>query len=205
MEWFKRIPNGVWGVAVLVLLGAAFWPGREVAPPPLVAEEVRQAAAASDKLIMVHVSGEVACPGLYKLPPNSRAQDAVALAGGFLPSADTSRVNMAKRLKDGMQVRVPAAKSAKLKTPASPPETGLNGPRATGRAASPAVAAPLVAINRADEAALCSLPGIGPATARRIIAYRTEHGPFSAADDLLQVSGIGPTKLAAIRPQLTLE
>ncbi len=204
MEWLKRIPNGVWGVAILALVGAAFWPGREEAPP-LVAEQAQQASAASDNRIMVHVSGEVVCPGLYQMPPNSRAQDAIAMAGGFLPSADASRVNMAKRLKDGMQVRVPAAKSAKAKATAERAEAAAaERPAATG---SPERAAggQLVSINQADEAALCSLPGVGPATARRIIAYRTERGPFGKVDDLLKVPGIGPAKLAAIRPRVTLE
>ena len=54
-------------------------------------------------------------------------------------------------------------------------------------------------LNQADVAALDTLPGVGPATAQRIIAWRDEHGPFGSVEDLLDVPGIGESKLGAMR------
>ena len=211
MEWFKRISGGAWGVAIIALVGAAFWPGKEATISPVVAEQVEKAAAVSENRIMIHVSGEVVNPGLYQLAPSSRAQDAVAAAGGFLPNADVSRVNMAKRLKDGMQVRVPAMKNAgtahnagQAFSASGRTGTGNGGGTAQSRSAA-APGGQAVSLNHGDEQALCSLPGIGPATAQKIIAYRTAHGPFSRVDDLAAVAGIGPSKLAAVRPLVTLD
>ena len=206
MEWLKKIPGSAWGAVIIALLAFAFWPGEHENSQPLAAEQVRQEAAARNNRILVHVSGAIAQPGMYQLPPDSRAQDAVAAAGGFLPTADTSRVNLAKRLKDGMQVRVPALKAA-----ASERRSAAGTGRTAAGAASSAARTPanpeksVVDINHADEQALCELPGVGPATARRIIAYRTAHGAFASVEDLLKVPGIGAHKLAEIRPLVTLE
>ena len=206
MEWLKKIPGSAWGTVIIALLALAFWPGEHETNQPLAAEQVEQAAAVRSNRILVHVSGAVVQPGMYQLPPDSRAQDAVAVAGGFLPTADTSRVNLAKRLKDGMQVRVPS-----LKAPvAEKHSTTRSGGTASDTAACGTPAASnaeksVVAINHADEQALCGLPGVGPATARRIIAYRTAHGVFNSVDELLKVPGIGSHKLAEIRPLVTLE
>lgn len=205
MEWLKKIPGGAWGALIIALLAFAFWPGEHENGQPLAAEQVRQEAAAHNNRILVHVSGAVAQPGMYHLPPDSRAQDAVTAAGGFLSTADTSRVNLAKRLKDGMQVRVPSLK------PAASERRSAAGMRraAAGTALSGTSAAnsekTVVDINHADEQALCELPGVGPATARWIIAYRTAHGAFASVDELLKVPGIGTHKLAEIRPLVTLE
>lgn len=206
MEWLKKIPGSAWGVVIIAMLAFAFWPGEHENSQPLAAEQVGQEAAARNNRILVHVSGAVAQPGMYHLPPDSRAQDAVAAAGGFLPTADTSRVNLAKRLKDGMQVRVPALKPAASERRSTAgagraaASTALSGTRA---AANPEKS--VVDINHADEQALCELPGVGTATARRIIAYRTAHGSFASVDDLLKVPGIGEHKLAEIKPLATVE
>ncbi len=59
-----------------------------------------------------------------------------------------------------------------------------------------------VNINAAGTTELAQLPGLGPATAARIVAYRTEHGPFAGHDELLAVPGIGPVTLESLRPFL---
>lgn len=210
MEWLKKIPGGVWGVVIIALFAAAFWPGRKENVSPVVAEQVEQAAAGRNNRILIHVSGAVAHPGIYQLPPNSRAQDAIAAAGGFLPEADQSRVNLAKRLKDGMQVRAPLAKNATSgRRRSSAVDNGQIASNRNEDGAEPKAAAngggQLVSLNHGNEQQLCSLPGVGPATARRIIAYRAAHGSFTDIDDLLAVSGIGPHKLAEIKPFVTLD
>jgi competence protein ComEA len=135
--------------------------------------------------IYVHILGQVVNPGLYALPEGARAVDAVAAAGGFTPEADAAGINLARFLSDGEQIVVPAVGEV---------VAGSSGVGGDGR----------VNLNTADAAALDTLPGIGPATAAKIIAWRDENGRFASVDDLLDVGGIGPAKLDAIRDLVTV-
>ena len=81
------------------------------------------------------------------------------------------------------------------------PLRGRGGP--VGAAPTPGKP-PVVRLNAADAAALDTLPGVGPATAQRIVAWREQHGAFASVDGLLDVPGIGEAKLAAMREQLAL-
>jgi competence protein ComEA len=137
-------------------------------------------------VIYVHVLGQVATPGLYELPDGARAVDAVAAAGGFTEQADAAGVNLARFVSDGEQIVVPAIGEA-----GSGAVPGMTG---DGR----------VNLNTADAAALDTLPGVGPATAAKILAWRDEHGRFESVDDLLDVGGIGEAKLDAIRDLVTV-
>jgi competence protein ComEA len=137
-------------------------------------------------VIYVHVLGQVATPGLYELPDGARAVDAVAAAGGFTEKADAAGINLARFVSDGEQIVVPAIGEA---APGAVP--GITG---DGR----------VNLNTADSAALDTLPGVGPATAAKILAWRDEHGRFESVDDLLDVGGIGEAKLDAIRDLVTV-
>ena len=130
--------------------------------------------------VVVHVSGAVVSPGLYRLPATARVGEAVEAAGGATPAADLHQLNLAAVVADGQQVRVPL-EGETLPLPSA--TDGTTGP---------------IDLNRADAVALQTLPGVGPATAEAIIAFREEHGPFRTVDDLLDVPGIGPAKLAAI-------
>lgn len=138
--------------------------------------------AASGELY-VHVLGAVEHPGLYVLDLDSRLVDAVAAAGGTTADADLAGVNLARVLEDGEQIIVPtvaAAGSEDGSAPAQPADDRID-------------------LNAADQAALETLPRIGPALAERIIAWREENGRFSSVDDLLAVPGIGEKLLAGIR------
>lgn len=143
-------------------------------------------------VIYVHVLGEVARPGLYALGVDDRVVDAVAAAGGLTAAADGAAINLARVLADGEQLAVPAIGAA----PAPGAAGGAGGP--------PTTAGGLVDLNRADAAALETLPRIGPATAARIIEWRTEHGPFATVDDLLAVTGIGEKTLDGLRDLVTV-
>ena len=144
--------------------------------------------------VVVHVVGQVARPGLVRLPSGSRVDDALAAAGGATPEADLTRVNLARVLVDGEQVAVPRPGEA---LPASSGAGGGAGPGSTGSADAPA--AP-VNLNTASLSDLDGLPGIGPVLAQRILDWRQANGRFSSADELGEVAGIGDTLLERLRP-----
>lgn len=132
--------------------------------------------------LYVYVSGAVDRPGVYELPAGSRANDALAAAGNQLPYADLAEVNLAQSLEDGMHVHIPYN--------FAPPETEL--------------AVTFVNLNLADQKELESLPGVGSETARKILAYREQHGLFTSIDDLKKVKGIGEGKFEQIRAHITI-
>ena len=137
--------------------------------------------------IVAYVTGAVEKPGLVKLPAGSRVSDAVNAAGGLLPTADSTSVNMAKKLEDGAQVNV---RSQANTTPAATQAAKGNDGR--------------ININTADEKALDELPGVGPATAKRIIEYRESNGPFAAPEDLKKVRGIGDAKFEKMKDKVAI-
>jgi competence protein ComEA len=146
------------------------------------------AFSAGGRHAVVHVAGAVRQPGVYDLPPGARVQDAVRRAGGAKASADLDAVNLAALLADGQQIVVPARGAASVAA-------------AGAGAAADAPTAP-VSLGSATLEQLQTLDGVGPATAQKIVAYRTEHGGFRSVDDLANVAGIGPKKLAAIKPHV---
>jgi competence protein ComEA len=132
------------------------------------------------------VVGAVRRPGLYRLEQGSRIADALARAGGATPKAELAQVNLAAPLADGEQVVVPRRGAPG----AAPPVVGSSG---GGAATAP------VQLSTATLEQLDSLPGVGPATAQKILDYRTKHGAFSSVDELDAVSGIGPKRLDQLR------
>jgi competence protein ComEA len=137
--------------------------------------------------VVVDVVGAVRRPGLYRLADGSRIADAVARAGGATRKAELAQVNLAAPLADGEQVVVPRRGSAAAAAPAA---------AGGGDAAAPS--AP-IQLSTATLEQLDSLPGVGPATAQKILDYRTKHGAFSSVDELDAVSGIGPKRLEQLR------
>jgi competence protein ComEA len=163
------------------------------------AAPVASAAAASSGTVVVDVAGKVRRPGIATLPAGSRVVDALRAAGGARRGVRLGSLNLARVLADGEQVVVGVpppggAAAAAVGTAAS------GGPTAAGSGAP----TPMVDVNTADQTTLEQLPGIGPVTARSILDYRAENGPFASVDDLLGVSGIGDATLAKIAPYVTL-
>ena len=175
-------PQGVvvWMVLVMAVAAGWWWGGRPSAPVPTAVSNLGDSETLPSTLT-VHVGGWVARPGLVELPADSRVADAIAAAGGALPGALTEAINLAERLTDGAQVIVPG--------PATEGAESNGDPAGDGR----------IHLNRATASELDDLPGIGPVIAERIVAHRTEHGPFRAVEDLLDVPGIGEAKLASLR------
>jgi competence protein ComEA len=133
--------------------------------------------------IQVQVSGAVLQPGVYTLPSGSRLSDALDNAGGARPDADLAQLNLARRLNDGEEVRVPARVITAEATTAAPTvaERMPVATRSSGK----------VNINTATLAELDALPGIGPTLAQRIVDYRAQNGPFKTSEDIKNVKGIG--------------
>lgn len=158
--------------------------------------------------LRVHVVGEVARPGVVSLAPGSRVADAVRAAGGTTRHARAERINLAAPLDDGQQVLIPSAHTpqdaldrvAGAAQAQPTPTTGRAG--ATGE---PGGAEPggTVDLNTADAAGLQTLPGVGPATAEKIIAHRETVGPFTGLQDLDAVPGIGPATLDRLRDHVS--
>ena len=155
--------------------------------------------------LTVHVAGAVRSPGVYQLAPRSRVIDAVTAAGGALDKADLERINLAQLLVDTEQVFIPLRQSSRVQPTIAPrhrPTTTL--PSAQTNNSGAPTSGGLVDLNSATATQLDALPGVGPATAKAIIDYRTSKGKFSQVEDLLNVAGIGAAKFAALKDLVTV-
>lgn len=162
---------------------------------------------AQAKTVRVQVSGAVLEPGIYDLPASCRVEEAIAAAGGLTENADSERVNLVRKVRDGMQIRVPVQKTARTSRTQrknAQEKSGL-GESASGKYGSNKAGSgrnssmkQCVLINSAGVSELQQLPGIGPALAQRIVETRNR-GRFTSVEDLLRVPGIGKAKLAKLR------
>ncbi len=169
-------------LAVLLLAGKfLLHSGRSAEPAPF---RPVVAAAPKPRLVVVDVVGAVRREGLQQLPEGSRIADALARAGGATTRADLAQVNLAAPLADGEQVVVPTRGKAGAASAAG------------GTAGLPAGP---VHLSTATLEQLDALPGIGPVTAQKILAYRQQHGAFSSIDELDAISGIGPARIEQLK------
>lgn len=167
--WVAAAALAVAGVAGAFLL----WPARA----PMVASAFTPPPTTAG-VVTVHVSGMVVRPGLVALGEGARVADAIVAAGGATVGADLTSLNLAATVGDGQHLVVPDV---------------------AGGVAAPGGGDGRVRVNTADAAALEMLPGVGPVLAERIVAHREANGPFTVVEDLLDVPGIGESKLAAMR------
>lgn len=209
-------------------VGAQQSPGAQsTAQPGAHPSESAQGGPSGEATVRVHVAGAVNNPGVYTLPAQGRAVDAIAAASGAAADADLDRVNLAGALSDGVQIYVPhrgeTAAPAQIQPNGGTANTGqgnaANGVSQNGasqggtqpqpaRTLTPAGSAQKgstpVNINTATAEELQTLPRIGPAMAQRIIAWREAHGGFRSVDELDAVPGIGPSMLENLRPLVTV-
>jgi competence protein ComEA len=197
-------------VAALVLAGVGFLVFSWLRPPdPPRAEDILPrvqltptttppTTTTTTPPVLVHVVGAVAAPGVLELPPGARVVDAITAAGGATSEADLAQVNLAAPVLDGSQIRVPVVGEPPSGPVVVGPPAASSGTGAGGPTGGP------VDLNTATPTELESLPGVGPATAAAIVAWRDEHGPFTSVEQLLEVRGIGPAKFDAIREQVVV-
>ncbi len=176
------------GIAVLVSAVGTDGATQSVAPTAPSTPGVSGAprSASGGVTIYVHILGAVAKPGLYLLRDGDRAVDAIAAAGGFTPAAEQAGLNLARPLVDGEQILVPAVGEAPVIVPGATSPGGK------------------VNINTADEAALETLPRVGPAMAKRILDWRAKNGRFTALEDLMSVTGVGQKTFDSLKDLVTL-
>lgn len=160
--------------------------GQEEVTPSVLSEPIPAPPPPEPATVIVHVAGHVERAGIVELDDGARVVDAINAAGGVTSVADLESLNLARVVVDGEQVYVPErGEDVAARTPSSQPAS--SGP---------------ISLSRADQAALETLPGVGPALAARIIAFRDAYGPFQSVTDVLAVSGIGPATLDGFADQV---
>ena len=228
LKWFgaSRMIGSVLSVA---FVGVAGWWLVQTPPPPpeaslsfastTVATSATIGVSASSinatpPIITVHVAGSVKNPGVYRLKYGSRINDGIVAAGGATSAANLDVINLATVLNEGEQIYVPK-RGEKPHTITDRAQLGAGGGAAgglngvggatggaTGVGGATSSAVPQsININLASVVELEQLPGVGPATAKAIVAYREKNGAFLKVEDLLKVRGIGPAKLSEILPR----
>ncbi|MEV7094131.1 ComEA family DNA-binding protein [Amycolatopsis sp. NPDC051045] len=182
---------GVLAAVVVIVLGSVALVGGRPAPEPPPAlpsaqpgeKRAAEARAAPQAGLVVSVIGRVRSPGLVTVPQGARVADVLRAAGGAEPGADLGALNLARKVADGEQlaVGIPA------------PATDPGAPAGGGK----------VDLNTATVDQLDTLPGVGEVMAKRIVQWRTDHGGFSKVEQLRDVDGIGESKFARLREQVT--
>lgn len=170
-----------------------------IQPPPPTAEPTPQPTLAP---ITVYVNGSVVNPGLYELPPESRVEKAVMVAGGFTDDAFEEGINMAALLFDGAQVFVGNESDSQTTTQQN--NLLSNTVQGNGVGGSGDSASGVININDATLEALDQLPGVGPSTAQKIVDYREDNGDFGQIEDIMNVSGIGEKTFEDMRDLITV-
>jgi competence protein ComEA len=160
-------------------------------------EPVRLSPLPTTQPLIVHVSGAVAHPGIYTLPPGSRVNDAILAAGGISTGADQSGLNLAAPLQDGQLIRVSTNASSQAVVPQEG-QVSSGDPTTT-------ILDHLININTAGQEELESLPGIGPVLAQRIIKYRNAYGLFQTIEDINVIYGLSPETYAMIKDLITVD
>lgn len=193
MRYRRKYQIRLW-VAVLILLAGLTGCRKKTAVYDSAAEEITTEAAETEMTgeekaasIWVYVCGEVRDPGVYELPEGSRITDAVEAAGGMTGDAAETYLNLAETLSDGQKIEVPSVEMAEALEEAAAQDTSG-----------------LVNLNRATEAELMTLSGIGESKAKEIIRYRESRGGFQKPEDLMNIPGIKEGVFHKIRDQITV-
>ncbi|MDO4869600.1 MAG: helix-hairpin-helix domain-containing protein [Bacillota bacterium] len=211
MNWFKhlnmkklskdQIRKLVLAAAVIPVMLAAFaikgGAGSEKDSIPLEPEAASEETVSGT--IFVDIGGAVQSPMLAELPQGSRVEDAITAAGGLTEEADISSVNRAEFLEDGQKIYIPE------KLPEGEAGAAQDTVGAAGYVPSAAAGTDgKININTADSTQLQELNGVGPATAQKIIDYRTSNGRFQSIEDIKNVSGIGDKTFDKLKDNITI-
>ena len=207
MEYKKvlSIIGGVLAVIVIILVGRGMMasPTKEkvMVTNAVNTTRVEEATTMMPQNCYVDIKGEVLRPGVYEFSCESRMQEVIKKAGGFTEEADETKINLAQKISDQMQIIVPNLHSKQ--------EGGVtegNSEKGNSSNSTPSNSKRgTVNINTATLEELQTIKGIGKKKAEAILQYRKEHGAFRTKEDLLQVKGIGKKALEAIESQVTFQ
>lgn len=170
-------------------------------PPEQTTTTSTQQTTIAETSIAVDIKGAVKKPGVYELQTSDRVYDAIMAAGGYKDNANSKVINHAAHVQDEMVIYVPKKGEKVAEAQAMMPQVATEASANTSAASD----TPVVNINTADEAALQTISGIGPAKAKAIVQYRLDNGPFQTVDDLTKVSGIGDKTLERLRSSITVQ
>ena len=207
MEYKKvlSIIGGVLAVIVIILVGRGMMasPTKEkvMVTNAVNTTRVDETTTMTPQNCYVDIKGEVLRPGVYEFSCESRMQEVIKKAGGFTEEADETKINLAQKISDQMQIIVPNVQSKQ--------EGGVteeNSEKGNSSNTSPSNSKQgTVNINTATLEELQTIKGIGKKKAEAILQYRKEHGAFRTKEELLQVKGIGKKALEAIESQVTFQ
>lgn len=170
----------------------------EIVPP---APTTTPGPTATPKPISVYINGAVQSPGIYEIPPESRLNLLLEMAGGFTQAAYEPGVNLALLLQDGQQIYIRSDEEvvANAQTGAN---VGLESSGTVTESTTGSVAK--ININSANKEELQEIPGVGPSTADKILGYREDNGPFVLIEDIMNVTGIGEAKFNKMKDIITV-
>lgn len=157
-----------------------------------------------EKNIFVHIAGCVQKEGMLELSSNSRIADAIEKAGGLTQEADLSDINLAYLLEDGMKIYIPN-QNERQENNEKTEDTAKTENTPSMQIQDTNTKQDVININTATQEELDTLPGIGPATAAKIIAYRKEKGKFNNKEEIKEVSGIGEAKYEKIKEYISIK
>ena len=207
MEYKKvlSIIGGVLAVIVIILVGrvmmASSTKEKVMVTNAVNTTRVEETTTMMPQNCYVDIKGEVLRPGVYEFSCESRIQEVIKKAGGFTEEADETKINLAQKITDQMQMIVPNVQSKQ--------EGGVtDGNYEKGNSSNMILSNAKqgkVNINTATLEELQTIKGIGKKKAEAILQYRKEHGPFRTKEDLLEVKGIGKKPLEAIESQVTFQ
>ena len=207
MEYKKvlSIIGGVLAVIVIILVGRGMMDSstkeKVMVTNAVNTTRVEETTTMMPQNCYVDIKGEVLRPGVYEFSCESRIQEVIKKAGGFTEEADETKINLAQKISDQMQIIVPNLHSKQ--------EEGVtegNSEKGNSSNSTPSNSKQgTVNINTATLEELQTIKGIGKKKAEAILQYRKEHGPFRTKEDLLEVKGIGKKALEAIESQVTFQ
>lgn len=195
MPMYKKSLLVLFCIALLASISTFYYLYTQEDTTAIVTNNIQNVNEQEDTKITVYVSGEVNTPGLVQLSSDSRVADAIKACGDFTPLADKTKINLAQKVTDGMQIQVNS------KEPIGTSNEKVNDIN-SNISNNDNSFSNLININTATKEELDTLPGIGPATAQKIIDYRQEHGNFSSIEDIKNVKGIGEAKFNKMQDKI---
>ena len=168
-------------------------------------KEKEETKEIEEETLIVDIKGEVNAPGIYEVPKGTRVMDVITSAGGLTGNADTSQINLSKKVSDEMVIIVDKQGEVASNSEGIRNDARIDTSEAlvSGGSNEVTVNGP-VSINQGTKEQLMTLPGIGEVKAQAIIDYRNSQGGFQTLEELMEVKGIGESTFNKLKENITL-